>query len=154
MRKGEVQGVDYDFVSVDEFQKMIKDDEFLEYFQYGETWKGTRKSALERVLVEKTVWRIDSETTANLKTKIFPRKNLEALIPITKTIYLGVENVAELFRRQVSRDVNTPKINIFKRMKIDWEVWNNNKNNYDLMVINRDGKLDQTVEKILNFCDC
>ena len=48
IREGEKQGVDYNFISKEEFDKMLENDEFAEYFVAGNGWcYGTSKSDLE-----------------------------------------------------------------------------------------------------------
>ena len=42
-RSNEVDGVDYHFVSKDQFKKLIKDNEFYEYAKIFENYYGTRK---------------------------------------------------------------------------------------------------------------
>ncbi|HOJ35453.1 MAG TPA: guanylate kinase, partial [Clostridiales bacterium] len=49
-RKGEINGVNYYFMSVEEFEERIKRDEFLEYVQYGDNYYGTLKPQLEEKL--------------------------------------------------------------------------------------------------------
>ncbi|GAH98782.1 unnamed protein product, partial [marine sediment metagenome] len=43
-RKGEREGVDYYFVSKDEFEKMIKADKFVEWALVHRDYKGTQNS--------------------------------------------------------------------------------------------------------------
>ena len=46
MRKGEVNGVDYFFVSKEEFEKMILDDRFVEYTLYNGQMYGSTKDQI------------------------------------------------------------------------------------------------------------
>ena len=51
-RPGEVNGVNYHFLSQEEFQKGIENDEFLEYVNvYADRFYGTRKKDVEEALV-------------------------------------------------------------------------------------------------------
>lgn len=47
MRPNEVQGVDYHFISVEDFEKKIKDDFFIEYVNYNGNYYGTSKEGLD-----------------------------------------------------------------------------------------------------------
>ena len=47
-RESEIEGKDYYFISEDEFNSMITNDEFLEYERYGSYYYGTSKKELER----------------------------------------------------------------------------------------------------------
>jgi len=50
IRTGEVDGVDYHFVSDDEFEEMIKANEFLEFAEFAGAKYGTPKKAVESAL--------------------------------------------------------------------------------------------------------
>jgi guanylate kinase len=50
MRKGEVDGIDYNFVSKNDFQQLIKEDKFLEYEEVHGNFYGTRKDMVEDAL--------------------------------------------------------------------------------------------------------
>ncbi len=148
MRKGEVDGVDYHFLTTDEFEKGIEEDNFLEYYRYGETLKGTRKGELSKAADEVIIWRIDPETAARAK-ELLKKKGLEDIANESICIYIGVPKVRTLFERQKNRDEKTSKEVIFERMKLDWKVWQENKQKYDVVVINEENKLDESVEMIL-----
>jgi guanylate kinase len=47
MRTGEKDGVEYHFVSKDEFERMVENDEFLEYQKFGENYYGTSRKEWE-----------------------------------------------------------------------------------------------------------
>ncbi|NGX35724.1 MAG: Guanylate kinase [Candidatus Anoxychlamydiales bacterium] len=71
-RKEEIEGVDYFFVSVEEFEKKIKNDEFLEYAKVFDHYYGTSKKFVEQKLSEKkhVVLVIDTQGAMKLKGKI------------------------------------------------------------------------------------
>lgn len=46
-REGEQFGVDYNFISIDEFKKMIEDDAFYEHVEYNGNFYGTGKWEFE-----------------------------------------------------------------------------------------------------------
>jgi guanylate kinase len=50
MRTGEVDGIDYIFVSEDKFNQMIKDNDFLEWADFAGSKYGTPKKAVEEAL--------------------------------------------------------------------------------------------------------
>ena len=49
-RKGEVNGVQYHFISPEEFRRMIQQDELLEYAEYVGNYYGTPKKNVEGIL--------------------------------------------------------------------------------------------------------
>ena len=73
MRPGEAEGVNYYFVSVDEFKKNIENGEMLEYTRYGSNYYGTPVGPVkEKLNAGKTVFLIiEVEGGENVK-KIFP----------------------------------------------------------------------------------
>ena len=51
MRKDETHGVDYYFISVDDFKKKIENEEFVEWEEvYKDNFYGTLKTEIERIL--------------------------------------------------------------------------------------------------------
>ena len=47
MRAGEVDGKSYHFVSREEFERLIREDAFLEYAQFGGNYYGTSIKAVQ-----------------------------------------------------------------------------------------------------------
>ena len=48
IRKKEMEGREYHFVSVEEFERMIENDEFFEYQKFGDNYYGTSKEEWEK----------------------------------------------------------------------------------------------------------
>lgn len=73
MRPGEEEGVNYYYVSVDQFKKNIENGEMLEYTRYGSNYYGTPVGPVKEKLREgKTVFLIiEVEGGENVK-KVFP----------------------------------------------------------------------------------
>jgi guanylate kinase len=73
MRPGEEEGINYYYVSVDQFKKNIENGEMLEYTRYGSNYYGTPVGPVKEKLREgKTVFLIiEVEGGENVK-KIFP----------------------------------------------------------------------------------
>lgn len=67
----------------------------------------------------------------------------------TLVVYVGVESLSVLKRRQEKRDGEKFNKESFKKnLRTDWGNWINLGDKYDLVVINRDGELEKTVEEI------
>lgn len=148
--EGEQDGVDYHFLSVEKFKNDIKNDEFLEWFPYRETLKGTKKGEIQRAETETLIWRIDPATAAGIKD-LLREKGLNEIADNAITIYVGVPDLRTLPRRQKLRDSETPKEVIINRMKGDWEDWKNYHNSYDFVVINKDGEFEKTINQVLDI---
>lgn len=82
MREGEVDGVNYYFISTEEFKENIKNGEMLEYTCYGENFYGTPIAPVKKLLSEgKTVFLIiEVEGGENVK-RIFPDAKKIFIIP-------------------------------------------------------------------------
>lgn len=82
MRPGEVDGVNYYFISLEEFQENIKNGEMLEYTCYGDNYYGTPIGPVKKLLDEgKTVFLIiEVEGGENVK-RIFPDAKKIFIVP-------------------------------------------------------------------------
>jgi guanylate kinase len=70
MRQGEKDGVDYHFISADEFRKRLSDEEFIESEEvYAGVFYGTLKSELERLWNEGRVPMLDIDVEGALNIK-------------------------------------------------------------------------------------
>lgn len=109
MRPGETEGVNYYFVSVDEFENHIKNGDMLEYASYGSNYYGTPIKPVQDQLDEgKTVFLIiEVEGGANVK-KIFPE---------AKKIFIMPPSMKELEKRLRNRATDSEEA-ILKRLEI------------------------------------
>jgi guanylate kinase len=72
MRPGEVEGVDYYFISYAEFERKISNGDFVEWAEYGGNLYGTLKSELESRLTrgENTITEIEMQGVSQLESII------------------------------------------------------------------------------------
>jgi len=137
-RAGEVEGVDYFFVTKERFEAMIQADELLEYAEvYGE-YKGIPKSQVRKAIAsgKDMVMRLDVQGAASIR-KICP----EALL-----IFLTVESEEDLLSRLKMRKSETAEA---LRMRIETARQEFKRvNEFDYFVINRKNQLDDAVETI------
>ncbi|MBQ8028724.1 MAG: guanylate kinase [Clostridia bacterium] len=82
MRGDEVDGVDYFFVSPEEFEENIKNGQMLEYAKYGNNYYGTPLGPIEKLIeTGKTVFlNIEVQGGASVK-KIYPQAQKIFLVP-------------------------------------------------------------------------
>jgi guanylate kinase len=138
-REAEKHGVDYFFVSREQFAEMIENDELIEYaIVYGD-YKGIPKSQVEQALASGTdvVMRVDVQGAQTLR-KLYP----EALL-----IFLSTRTEDELVRRLEQRKTESPedlKLRIATARKEMLKV-----DLFDYYVINAEGQLDATVDTII-----
>ena len=139
-RSNEVDGVDYHFVSKDNFKKLIKDDKFYEYAKIFDNYYGTLKQSVDSAIKSNDIiFDIDWQGTK----KLSKFKNLNLI-----KIYLITENKEELKNRLVKRDQNT-LIEVEKRYRSfdeDVKHWKD----YDYVVINENlENCFKQIEKII-----
>ena len=138
-RSNEVDGVDYNFVSKEEFEYLIKEKKFYEYAKIFENYYGTLKKNVDNIFKKNDIiFDIDWQGTKQLSNF----KNLKLI-----KIFLITENKQELKNRLLKRDENTIE-EVEKRFKSfdeDIKHWND----YDYIVINKN--LDVCFKQIENI---
>jgi guanylate kinase len=103
MRKGEVNGHDYYFLTPDDFKRMINNDEFVEWEEvYPDSYYGTLKSEIERIWKKgnHVVFDVDVKGGLNLK-RIFTERAL--------AIFIMPPSIEELQKRLELRGTETPE---------------------------------------------
>ena len=81
-REGEVDGVDYYFISLEQFKKHMKDDDFLEWEEvYRDNFYGTLKSEVARIwaMSKNVIFDIDVVGGLRIKRK-FPEQTLAVFV--------------------------------------------------------------------------
>ena len=138
-REGEVDGVNYYFVSKEEFEKRIKNGDFLEYNVYNENYYGTSKENVLKKMSEgvNVFSEIDVNGAHNIK-KIFP----DALL-----IYIAPPNMEVLRERLIGRGTETID-KIEARLKIA-EKEMQEIDFYDYVVINDD--IEKATNEVRNI---
>ena len=137
-RPNEVNGEDYFFVSDEEFKRLIKNEEFLEYAKVFENYYGTSRTSVVQNLEknQNVIFDIDWQGADQIKNKKMDYKLITFFIlPPSKEI---------LFERLSNRDMKDKLIADERMKQFDKDVlhWIN----YDYVVIN--DNLDDCFSKI------
>ena len=135
-REGEVDGREYFFRSVDEFEKMIAQDELIEYAKYVDNYYGTPRAYVEQKLEEGKDVILEIEIQGALKVK--------EKFPETLLLFVTPPNVEILRNRLIGRGTETTEV-IENRMKRAIEE-SEGMDKYDYLVINDD--LQECVEEM------
>jgi guanylate kinase len=127
-RKGEVEGEDYFFLTSEQFAVKRAAGEFLECKEYAGNWYGTLQSQVAAGLAEGkwVVLEIDVEGTMAVLDQQ----------PDALTIFVNAESLAELKRRLVARNTESPEALARRLATAEREV--DQKHRYRHEVINRD----------------
>lgn len=72
IRQGEIDGEAYHFVSLERFNRMVEDGEFLEYAQVFDNFYGTARSSVEKLLIggKHVILEIDWQGARQVKAKM------------------------------------------------------------------------------------
>ena len=141
-RSNEVDGVDYHFISDEEFKKFIKEEKFYEYAKIFDNFYGTLKSTVDEILEKNDIiFDIDWQGTKQLSQF----KNLNLV-----KIYLIPPNKEELKQRLIKRNQNSPE-EVKKRFEAfneDVQHWKD----YDYVLINKNlENCYKQIEKIISI---
>jgi guanylate kinase len=142
-RDGELHGIDYTFVSHDEFARMIEFNELLEYAVVYNDYKGVPKKQIQDALAsgKNVIMRLDVQGAATVRE----------LIPEVITIFLIAPTEEELIKRlrerksESAEGINLRVATARKELERIHE--------FDYCVVNADDEQDQAVEQILNIVD-
>lgn len=138
-RPGEINGVNYHFLSKDEFEKLIENDGMLEYANYCGNYYGTPKKPVEDMLAEGKNVILEIEVQGALKVM---KKCPEAV-----SVFILPPSLKELRRRLHKRGTETEEV-IEKRIgEAAGEI--RKAVNYDYVMIN--GELEIAVSDLLSI---
>ena len=138
-RPNEVHGVDYFFISQNEFKKKIDDKEFYEYAKIFDNYYGTSKKTVDQIIKNNDlIFDIDWQGTKQLSKF----KNLKLI-----KIYLIPPNKNELKARLIKRNQDSEREveRRFKAFDEDIQHWKD----YDYIIINEN--LENCYKQIENI---
>ncbi len=127
-RPNEIDGVNYFFISKEEFEKNIKEDKFLEYAQFAENYYGTKKKYVQQKMKDgyNVILEIDTQGALQVKEKM----QQAVLIFIAPPSFEELEN--RLRGRHTEDEVTIQKrlaqvkIELERSLKYDYTVINDN----------------------------
>lgn len=135
-RVGEVNGIDYFFVTREEFQEKINAEGFIEYACYCDNYYGTPKDYVEQQL--------EKGKDVVLEIEIQGAMKIKEMIPSALLLFVMPPSAEELKKRLIGRGTET-EIIIDNRLSRAYEE-SKGIEDYDFIVINDD--LDQCIEEL------
>lgn len=139
IRENEIDGKDYYFISVEDFEKMIENGEVLEFARYGQNLYGTPKAPVDK-------W-LDEGKTVILKIEVQGAQNIKKMYPDSVGIFVLPPSMDELENRLRSRGTENED-DIQKRLEIARNEIDMSKD-YDYLVVNDD--LDRASDNVLQI---
>ena len=137
-RPGEVNGVDYFFITKEQFQDRIRLGEMLEYATYVDNYYGTPRRAVEDLLSEGKDVLLDIEVQGALQVM---QKMREAV-----SVMILPPNSRELEKRLRLRGTEVESV-IQKRLErahLEFQYFTK----YNYIVVSKDGKSDEAADEI------
>lgn len=140
-RPGEVDGVNYYFVSKEDFEEKIRNNEMLEYAKYGDNYYGTPKAPVK-------AW-TDQGKTVILEIEVQGAKKIKELQPDVCTLFLMPPSFQTLSSRLEGRQTETPE-QISQRLEIARKEITMAPD-YDYIIVN--DRLENAVQNIMELIE-
>jgi guanylate kinase len=141
-RENEIDGVDYIFVSRDEFDRMIEQNELLEHAEVYGQQKGIPKAQVREALKsgKDVVMRIDVQGA----------RTIRELAEDALLVFLITQSEEELVRRLEKRQTETPEA---MKLRLDTALLEMRSADelFDYYVVNADSQLDAAVDTIVDI---
>ncbi|MBI4993135.1 MAG: guanylate kinase [Candidatus Magasanikbacteria bacterium] len=137
-RPGNKEGADYFFISKNEFEEKIKQDAFVEHNIYSENYYGVEKARLDESLKKHNL--IFTQIEVNGKHNL-DKRGIKHL-----SIYLLPENL-DILRARIERRGGLNQAQIDERLEVAKREIAASAD-YDHRIVNAQGKLDETVQKV------
>lgn len=138
-RQGEIHGKDYYFLSVDEFQQMIKHSELLEFAEYAGNYYGTPKTPV--------IEQINAGKTVILEIEVLGARQVYQNFPSASRIFILPPSLAELENRLRGRGNDSEEAIIKRLTKAREEL--SACNEFDYQVVNDD--LEKAISEVENI---
>ena len=144
-RVGEQDGVNYNFVSREEFERMIADDELLEYAEYVDNYYGTSMKLIQE--------KLDAGIDVLLDIEVQGAAKVRARCPDALFIFIIPPSFEELSRRLHPRNTDSEEVIAGRLAKARQEFREIPK--YDYLVINdKVANAVHEIEAILTAAEC
>jgi guanylate kinase len=137
-RGNEKQQLDYHFISIDEFQELLKNEGLLEWANVYGNYYGVPKGPVKEALSKgrDTIIKVDVQGAANIKK----------ILPDAVFIFIAPPSIEELSNRLISRCTENA-CDLEVRLKTA-ETELNQIRNFDYVVFNSSNKIDSAIEDI------
>ncbi len=101
-REGEINGVNYHFISKAEFEEIIEKDGMLEYATYCDNYYGTPKQQVEEML--------DSGKNVLLEIEVQGAMQMREICPDGVFVFINPPSISELKRRLTKRGTESDEV--------------------------------------------
>ncbi|HZP96202.1 MAG TPA: guanylate kinase [Candidatus Limnocylindria bacterium] len=137
-RPGEIHGKHYYFYSPEKFREEIEQGNFLEWSMVHGEFKGVRRDVLADTLRDHKIVIVKPDPQGMRKIK--------SQLPEALTVFIMPPSVEALQQRLIARGTETPEQRDVRLRNAEIEMAAAPE--YDYVVVNEDGQIDETVEEI------
>ena len=137
-RPNERDGVDYHFLQEQDFQQMLEGGELLEWALVYGNYYGVPKLQVTEAL--------SRSSDVIIKTDVQGAANIRKLVPEALFIFIAPPDTQELQRRLNERMTESPETLRLRLKTAERELEEASK--FDYVVVNHNGRLDQTVAEL------
>ncbi|HKY50005.1 MAG TPA: guanylate kinase [Candidatus Limnocylindria bacterium] len=137
-RPTETHGEHYYFYSPEKFREEIEEGNFLEWSMVHGEFKGVRRDVLGETLQNHRIVIVKPDAQGMRKIK--------SQLPEALTVFIMPPSVESLRRRLTSRGTETPEQREVRLRNAEIEMAAAPE--YDYVVVNEDGKIDETVDQV------
>ena len=155
MRAGEEEGVTYYYTNTENFERMIKNGEMLEYAVYGGNYYGTPKKAVTDMLEsgKNVILEIEAQGALKVKEQMPEAVLIFVVPPSIKELRKRLKERAREDDAEIERRINAAKWEFSQSPKYNYVIVND-----DLMtcveetlnIINATNERQQMIEKLLS----
>lgn len=138
-RENEAEGVDYLFVTREQFEELIDNNGFIEYSRVYEDYKGVPKYQVQAAMAsgKDILMRVDVQGAEKLH-KILPEAVLVFLAPPSREEWL-----ARFLRRNTESEAQFNVRRVKGESEMRARCW------FDYIVVNHEGRLEEAVDDLL-----
>ena len=140
-RKTEKDGINHFFYSKKTFNKLIQNNELIEWAKVYKNYYGVPKSQIFEPL--------KNNIDVLLRVDVQGAKRIKELIPGVVLIFIKPEKIESLRKRLIKRGVNTTTEMTTRLKTAEKEIQTSDF--FDFIVVNKDGDLQYAVNKVLDI---
>ena len=140
-RRNEKEGINHFFYSKETFNKLIKNNDLIEWAKVYKNYYGVPKSQVFEPL--------KNNKNVLLRVDVQGAKRIKELIPDVVLIFIKPEKTESLRKRLIERGVNTTTEMNTRLKTAEREIQTSNF--FDFIIVNKDGDLPYAVKKVLNI---
>lgn len=141
-RFNEINNRDYFFVNKEAFEQMTKEGKFIEWVDFSGNFYGTTKEAINPAFKgENLIWRVETSRAAKISEILPPDFQNQTLV-----IYIDVPDWKMLESRMRRRGIGGEEIT--RRLQKDKEDFQKYGSNFQHIVYNKEGELENTINEI------